>query len=142
MYQGQMRYHGHWKPGKHFLGPDRVPAFDGADDGEVFQGAQAVDSIQDVEYWLRNVARHPKSFWLPTATDKFYTDFVALLKDGRLLVVDKGAHIAEGSDTAEKRTIGALWERESDGKCLFLVAEREVDGLDMRGQLLGKIRLG
>ncbi len=140
MYPGQRRYLGPWKPGKHFLGPDRVPAFDGADDGEEFQCAQVVDSIQDVEYWLRNVARHSKSFWLPTATDRFYPDFVALLKDGRLLVVEyKGAHIAEGSDTAEKRTIGALWEQESEGKCLFLVVEWEVDGLDMRGQLLRKI---
>ena len=143
MYQGQRRYRGHWKPRKHFLGPDRVPAFDGAEDGEEFQCAQAVDSLPDVKYWLRNVARHPKSFWLPTATDKFYPDFVALLKDGRLLVVEyKGAHIAEGSDTAEKRTIGALWEQESDGRCLFLVVERQVDGLDMRGQLLGKIGAG
>ena len=143
MYQGQKRYHGHWKPGKHYLGPDRVPAFDGADDGEEFQCAQAIDSLTDVEFWLRNVARHPKSFWLPTATDKFYPDFVARLKDGRLVVVEyKGAHIAEGSDTAEKRTIGALWERESEGKCLFLVVEMRVDGLDMRGQLLAKIGSG
>ena len=140
MYQSQRRYHGPWKPSKHFLGPNRVPAFDGADDGEEFQCAQAVDSLSDVEYWLRNVARHPKSFWLPTATGRFYPDFVALLKDGRLLVVEyKGAHIAEGSDTAEKRTIGTLWEQESEGRCLFLVVEMNVDGLDMRGQLLGKI---
>ena len=140
MYQGQKRYHGHWKPGKHYLGPDQVPEFDGADDGEEFQCAQTIDSLADVEFWLRNVARHPKSFWLPTATDKFYPDFVARLKDGRLVVVEyKGAHIAEGSDTAEKRTIGALWERESEGKCLFLVVEMQVDGLDMRGQLLKKI---
>ena len=140
MYQGQRRYHGHWKPGKHFLGPDRVPAFDGADDGEEFQCAEVIDSLSEVEYWLRNVARHSNSFWLPTATDKFYPDFIILLKDGRLLVVEyKGAHIAEGSDTVEKRTIGALWERESEGKCLFLVVEREVEGLDMREQLLRKI---
>lgn len=140
MYQGQRRYHGHWKPGKHFLGPNRVSAFDGADDGEEFKCAQVIDSLTDVEFWLRNVSRHPKSFWLPTATDKFYPDFVARLKDSRLLVVEyKGAHIAEGSDTAEKRTIGALWERESEGKCLFLVVEMQVDGLDMRGQLLKKI---
>ncbi len=94
-------------------------------------------------YWLRNVARHPKSFWLPTATGRFYPDFVARLEDDRLLVVEyKGEHIAEGSDTAEKRTIGALWERESEGRCLFLVVERQVDDLDMRGQLLGKIGSG
>ena len=140
MYQDQRRYRGHWKPGRHFLGADNVPAFDGAEEGEEVRCAMVIDSLPQVEYWIRNVARHPESFWLPTATDKFYPDFVALLDDGRLLVVEyKGAHIAEGSDTAEKRTIGALWERKSKGKGLFVVAERVVDGRDVRQQLLDKI---
>lgn len=135
-------YRGHWKPRKHFLGPARVPAFDGADDGEEMQCAQVIDSLAAVKYWIRNVARHPNSFWLPTATDKFYPDFVALLTDGRLLVVEyKGAHIAEGSDTNEKRTIGTLWERESNGKGLFAVAEKMVDGKDLRQQFTEKIRI-
>ena len=137
MYGEQRRYRGRWKPSKHFLGPDRVPAFDGADDGEEMRCAQVIDSLAAVKYWIRNVARHPNSFWLPTATDKFYPDFVALLNDGRLLVVEyKGAHIAEGADTNEKRTIGALWERSSDGKGLFIIAEQMVDGKDVRQQLL------
>ena len=139
IYWDQRRYRGRWKPSKHFLGPDRVPAFDGADDGEEMQCAQVIDSLTAVQYWIRNVARHPNSFWLPTATDKFYPDFVALLNDGRLLVVEyKGAHIAEGSDTNEKRTIGALWERSSDGKGLFIIAEQTVDGKNVRRQLLEK----
>ena len=141
MYWDQRRYRGHWKPSKHFLGPDRVPAFDGADDGEEMQCAQVIDSLTTVKYWIRNVARHPNSFWLPTATDKFYPDFVALLNDGRLLVVEyKGAHIAEGSDTNEKRTIGALWERKSNDKGLFIIAEQTVDGKDVRQQLLEKTK--
>ena len=140
MYQDQPRYRGRWKPGKHFSGPAHVPAFDGADDGEEVQCAQAIDSLAGVKYWLRNVARHRESFWLPTATDKFYPDFVAMLNDGRLLVVEyKGAHIAEGSDTAEKRAIGALWERESRGRGLFIVVEKSVNGRDMLQQLTEKI---
>ena len=123
-----------------WLPTNQVPAFDGADDGEEIQCAQALDSLSGVKYWVRNVSRHPDSFWLPTATDKFYPDFVALLNDGRYLVVEyKGAHIAEGSDSAEKRTVGELWERRSDGKGMFLVVERQRDGLDMRGQLEEKI---
>ena len=141
MYWDQRRYRGRWKPSKHFLGPDRVPAFDGADDGEEMQCAQVIDSLTTVKYWIRNVARHPSSFSLPTATDKFYPDFVALLNDGRLLVVEyKGAHIAEGSDTNEKRTIGALWERKSNDKGLFIIAEQTVDGKDVRQQLLEKTK--
>ena len=142
MYRNLRRYRGHWKPSKHYLGPDQVPAFDGAEDGEEIGCAQAIDSLPSVKFWIRNVARHPNSFWLPTATDKFYPDFVARMKDGRLLVVEyKGAHIADGSDTAEKRAIGALWEQKSGGKGLFVLAERSIDGKDTRAQLLGKIGL-
>lgn len=140
MYWDQRRYRGRWKPRKHFLGPDHVPAFDGAENGEEFQCAQAIDSLPGLKFWIRNVARHPNSFWLPTATDKFYPDFVAQLEDGRLLVVEyKGAHIADAPDTAEKRIIGQLWERKTGGKGVFVVVEKTVDGRDMRDQIVGKL---
>ncbi len=140
MYQGRQRYRGHWEPNKHFLGPDHVPAFDGAEDGEECRCAQELDSLPEVQYWIRNVSRHPASFWLPTATDKFYPDFVALLNDGRYFVVEyKGAFIAGTADTREKRTIGELWERNSGGKGLFMIAERLSNGKDVRRQLMEKI---
>ena len=140
MYWNQRRYRGRWKPRKHFLGADNVPAFDGADDGEEVRCAQVLDSLPQVKYWIRNVASHPASFWLPTVNGKFYPDFVALLKDDRSLVVEyKGAHIADSEDTREKRVIGRFWERQSEGKALFIVAEKTVDGRDVRGQLLKKI---
>ncbi|MGQ0610808.1 MAG: DEAD/DEAH box helicase [Paracoccaceae bacterium] len=140
MYWDQRRYRGRWKPRRHFLGPENVPAFDGAENGEEFQCAQAIDSLPGLKFWIRNVARHPNSFWLPTATDKFYPDFVARMEDGKLLVVEyKGAHIADGADTAEKRTIGQLWERNSGGKGLFVVVEKTLDGKDMRTQIIEKI---
>ncbi len=140
MYRDQRRYRGRWKPRKHFLGADRVPAFDGVDDGEEVRCAQALDSLPGLECWVRNAARDPASFWLPTAAGRFYPDFVARLDDGRLLVVEyKGAHIVDGPETAGKRAVGALWERESAGKCLFLMAEKEVAGRDVRGQLMEKV---
>ncbi len=139
-YRDQRRYRGAWKPRRHFLGPDQVPAFDGAVDGEELQCAQSLDSLAGVRFWIRNVPKHPSSFWLPTATDRFYPDFVAELDDGRVLVVEyKGAHLADGLDTAEKRTVGRLWERESGGKGLFVVVEKTVEGKDMRTQLAEKI---
>ena len=137
MYQGEHCYRGHWQPNKHFLGSHAVPAFDGADDGEEFQCAQTLDNLPQVRFWIRNVARHRSSFWLPTATDKFYPDFVAQLENDRLLVVEyKGAHIADSSDTGEKRAIGELWQRTSNGKGVFVIVERSVHGRDMRQQLL------
>ena len=138
MYRDERRYRGRWKPRKHFL--EHVPAFDGAPDGEEFQCAQALDSLTKVRFWLRNVARHPASFWLPTATDKFYPDFVAQLEDDRLLVAEyKGARDIKSDDTREKRTIGELWERRSGGTGLFIVVEKSKDGKDMRTQLAEKI---
>lgn len=140
MYRDEPRYRGHWQPAKHYFGRHFIPAFDGANDGEEVQCAQALDSLPAVRFWVRNVARHPASFWLPTATDRYYPDFIAKLHDKRLLVVEyKGAHIAESSDTAEKRAIGELWQRNSRGTGLFVMVQKNVDGRDMRQQLLDAI---
>ncbi|MBJ6124786.1 DEAD/DEAH box helicase [Microvirga splendida] len=142
MFADQRRYRGAWRPTKHFLGPDHVPAFDGAEQGEEFQCAQVLDSLPSVRYWIRNVAKHPDAFWLPLASGKFYPDFVALLNDGRLFVIEyKGAHLAgEGNEeTNEKRTVGQLWDRLSDGKGLFLMVEKSIHGRDMRTQMMGKL---
>ena len=130
----------HWQPARHFLGPQAVGAFDGAGDGEEMQCAQTLDSLPGVKHWLRNTASHPDSFRLPTATGRFYPDFVAELEDGRLLAVEyKGAHLADGADTAEKRAIGELWQYRSAGRGLFVVVEKEIAGKDMRRQLEEKI---
>lgn len=140
MYQNERRYRGNWKPAKHFLGPREVPAFDGTDDGEEIRCAQTIDSLPNVKYWIRNIAKHSASFWLPTTSGKFYPDFVAKLEDGRLLIVEyKGAHLAQGGDTAQKRAIGELWERKSNGAGVFILAEKSVDGKDARVQILEKI---
>jgi type III restriction enzyme len=140
MYWDQRKHRGRLTFGKHFLGPDNVPSFDGTDGGEEEQCAAALDSLAEVKYWIRNVARHLSSFWLPTATDKFYPDFVAELNDGRLFVVEyKGAHLADSADTIEKRLIGKLWEDTCADKGLFMIVEKEVDGKDMREQMRGKV---
>jgi type III restriction enzyme len=140
--QKRHRYTGRFRFAKHFLGANAVPAFDGVEAGEEFQCAQALDSLPQVKFWIRNVARHRHSFWLPTASGKFYPDFVAQLMDGRLFVIEyKGALLAGSGidDTNEKRAIGRLWESRSDGKGLFLVVEKEIEGRDMRRQMLDKV---
>jgi type III restriction enzyme len=133
---------GRWKPRKHFLGIDGLPAFDGVDGGEEFQCAQAIDSLSEIKFWLRNVARDPESFWLPTAAGKFYPDFVAQLNDDRLMVIEyKGALLAGAGidDTNEKRAVGRLWEEKSGEKGLFVMVEKQLADRDMRGQLLDKL---
>jgi len=138
----KMQPRGRWKPRKHFLGPDRLPEFDGVEGGEEHICAKVIDSLSQVRFWLRNVSKHPESFWLPTATDKFYPDFVARLNDDRMAVIEyKGEHLAGSGvdDTNEKRAIGRLWEQNSGGKGLFLMVEKQLGDRDMRGQLLNKL---
>ena len=138
MYLDRPRYRGSWRPGRGFLPLDQMPAFDGAEGGEETRCARALDSLPGLKHWVRNADGHPRSFWLPTASDRFYPDFVAEMEDGRLLVVEyKGEHLASGDDAAEKRAVGDLWEKESGG--LFIMVEKEKDGKDMRAQLLEKI---
>lgn len=138
MFAGARMYRGSYRFSRHFTGWDQVPAFDG--EGEELDCAKALDSLPKVKHWIRNVPRHPQAFWLPTASGRFYPDFVAELTDGRLFVVEyKGDHIAGGPKTDEKRTIGALWERTSQGKALFLMVEKQVDGRDMRAQMMEKV---
>jgi type III restriction enzyme len=59
---------------------------------------------------------------LQTSTDRFYPDFICLLEDGRILIVEyKNSRDWDLPENAEKRTLGDLWERRSGGKGLFFM---------------------
>ena len=111
-YTGSFRFQKHYFP---VVGDLRAS-------GEEFDCAEFIDGLDAVEFWVRNVARQRGAFSLPTATDRFYPDFVCQLKDGRKLAVEyKGGHFFSGDDSGEKRAIGAVWERRSNGRCLFVM---------------------
>jgi type III restriction enzyme len=91
-------------------------------EGEETDCAILIDRLDEVKHWVRNLQRPESSFWLPTSTDKFYPDFVAALKDGRILVVEyKGEHLWSNDDSREKRELGEIWARLSGGRCLFVM---------------------
>lgn len=95
-----------------------------------------------MKFWVRNLERQPvASFWLPTSTDRFYPDFVAQLNDGRILVVEyKGAHLFNGDDAKEKRTIGEVWAAASKGRCRFvMVTDTALAGKSVSAQLRAAI---
>ena len=107
---------------------------------EEFLCAQAIDLLDEVEFWVRNLV-HPSQFWMPTARQRTYPDFVAKLKDGRLLVVEyKGGDRFSSEQEKEKRLVGELWARRSNGKGLYLMAQKtDANGDNVRGQLLAAI---
>jgi type III restriction enzyme len=113
-------YEGAFKPKKHYyLNPGDM-------NKEETECAAFIDGLDEVEYWVRNLDREDYSFWLPTSTDKFYPDFVAQLKDSRILVVEyKGGHLADTPDTKEKDIIGQIWAKKSKGRCLFEMVGKE-----------------
>ena len=56
--------------------------------------------------------------------------------DGRILVVEyKGDAYATNDDSKEKRALGELWEKRSNGRCLFLFAEKNINGMNVSAQI-------
>lgn len=96
------------------------------------------------EYWIRNLDSQPHTaFKMPLAKGWFYPDFVAMLEDGRIFVIEyKGAHLIDLKHTQQKDSVGQLWEEKSDGKGLFLMVEKEKDGLGVYEQIRKKIERG
>ncbi len=98
--------------------------------------AVVLDSHDKVVSWVRNISGNERdSFWLQTATDKFYPDFVALLNDGRVLLLEYKGQLEVKEDSDEKQQLGELWEGRSGGRGLFLMAR----GQDIAVQIKAKI---
>ncbi|MGI2122763.1 DEAD/DEAH box helicase [Shewanella baltica] len=98
--------------------------------GEEFECAEYIaHQMEGVEWWVRNVERKPTSFWLQTASDKFYPDFVVKLTSGVILAIEyKGQDrsVQNGNrDSIEKNRIGELWAKRSNGKCGFVWVENK-----------------
>ncbi|HEX5434520.1 MAG TPA: restriction endonuclease subunit R, partial [Candidatus Angelobacter sp.] len=61
--------------------------------------------------------------------------------DGRLLVVEyKGASYATNDDSHEKKLLGEVWSKCSNGRALFLMAvKRDERGKNVHDQINGTI---
>jgi len=124
-YEPSWQYEGGFVFQKHYFGPKPGEMREGT---EEFECAQFLDSLAEVKFWVRNLARKSGSFRLQTSKDWFYPDFVCQLLDGRVLAVEyKGGSADAGwyamPDSEEKRAVGAVWESRSGGTCLFIMPE-------------------
>jgi len=135
-YRGRYRFKKHYYSIIHDLREKRA---DGTS-AEEFLCARAIDAHPSVRHWVRNVERNERfSFWLPTASDYFYPDFVAELTDARVLVVEYKGKFQDPADTREKDQIGRQWAASSGGRCLFLMAIIDDHGKDVAMQIADAI---
>ncbi len=120
---------------KHYYG-NKIQEFDSE---EEFECARAIDSIDLIETWVRNIPRQHRMFSLPTSTDKFYPDFVCKLTDGRMAVIEyKGADRFDNPEEVEKKIVGETWAKRSEGKCLFLFVSKKISK-DLYTQILNAL---
>ena len=128
-YDPRRSEYGHWDFRKHFHG--RIGDFDSK---EEFECAVQLDMLAQkgrIRYWVRNlVNRGGGSFFLQKASGRFYPDFVCMLNDGTILVVEyKGAQ--GWTDAQDDRDIGNLWAELSAGACRFvMVRNRQWQDID------------
>ena len=130
-YPARNPYAGGWRFDKHFF-----PSIaDLKADGEEFLCAKSIDAHPAVRHWVRNLSQVPQfAFWLPTATDNFYPDFVAELIDGRVAVIEyKGESYATNDDSREKRLVGERWAQTTGH--LFAMVELQRNGMSVGAQL-------
>ena len=130
-------YHGRYQFNKHYYGI----VIGVIDTEEELECAKAIDQCPAVKYWVRNLVHETWAFRLPLSNGKFfYPDFVALLNDGRILVVEyKGEHLVEYSQ--EKKNIGEKWEEASNNKALFIMAvKHDEKGRDIFRQIEDKVK--
>jgi type III restriction enzyme len=119
-YPANRLYDGPHRFRKHFY------EFPGHMNKEEADFAVFLDSLPQVQYWVRNLERNVYSFWLPIPIGRFYPDFVALLADGRFLVVEsKGAPWVDTADTKIKKLVGEKWAAKSAGRCVFRLVTKD-----------------
>ena len=126
------RYAGRYQFPKHYF-PVLADLKDG---GQEFACAQLIDRHPQVKQWVRNLDTAPCGFALPTSRGRFFPDFVAELRDGRVAVLEfKGAHLLNDPYEIEKRQVGERWAAASGGRALFGWLTQNRDGVGTEAQL-------
>lgn len=104
------------------------------DSREEFECARFLDNEAingRLKFWIRNLARNRHSFSLAIIDRHFYPDFVCVLPDDRILVVEyKGKDRWDTPKAREDRNAGNLWAELSGGLCGFvMVKEKDWDSI-------------
>ncbi len=109
-------YHPNIDSRSHEFKKHKYQYVDKLDSKEEYEVAKYIDGLDGVVTWIKNIVKNPKdSFWLQTATGKFYPDFIIKLENGKTVMAEyKGEHL-KNDDTKRKDEIGNFWASQSEG---------------------------
>lgn len=115
--------------GAHHFKKHYFPVIGDFDSKEEFECARFIDNEAikgNIKFWIRNLVKTQNSFCLTKIDGHFYPDFVCVLPDEKILVVEyKGADRWDNEKVRSDRAIGDLWAELSDGKCKFVMVRNK-----------------
>lgn len=80
------------------------------DSEEEYKVALYIDSLDDVESWIRNIDKdYENSFWLQTEEGKFYPDFIIKLKSGKIVVAEYKGKVYIPEYEKYKKPVADAW---------------------------------
>lgn len=98
----------------------------GAMEPEEARCAAIIADHPNVAYWVRTLTSGLYAFRLPLADRGFYPDFVVMLKDGRIAIVEyKGAVYRTNDDSKKKDMVEMLWAARSKESAVFALLGKE-----------------
>ena len=94
-----------------FAFPNHAFTLIGEMNDEESQCAKRIDDHPNMRRWVRNLSyKSASGFSLPLSPGRFFPDFIAELKDGRIAIVEyKGKQRYELAEELHKKDVGELW---------------------------------
>jgi type III restriction enzyme len=113
--------YGHYSFQHHYYG--QIGDFDSKEEFECACHLDQLAGKNKIKFWVRNLVRKEIcAFFLQKAEGRFYPDFVCVLPDDSILIVEyKGAD--RWKEAEDDRLIGGLWASLSNGKCRFVMVK-------------------
>lgn len=107
----------------HYYG--QIGDFDSKEEMECACYLDLLAEKKQIKFWIRNLVRKEGcSFFLQKANGRFYPDFICVLPDDTILIVEyKGADRWKSAE--DDRLIGGLWASLSNGKCKFIMVKEK-----------------
>ncbi len=117
-YDAKSKY-GHYSFEHHYYG--EIGDFDSKEEFECACYLDQLAAKKKIKFWLRNLVRKEScSFFLQKADGRFYPDFLCVLPDDSILIVEyKGKN--GWKEAEDDRLIGGLWASLSNGRCQFVM---------------------